>query len=140
MANGVCDSYCKGCVYSNRVAGEDILCCVYYFKTNSRRPCPAGSGCTVKEAGRNRSAWRHENDATWEKAKKERERERGRLRREKKRKAKMRTLVCPICGKEFQTSDSRQCTALKNVAMRHNGAVGTKRSPRNCRARMCLNL
>lgn len=129
------NSYCKGCIYCTKLSVG--LCCEYFLKTNKRRPCPAGSGCTVKETGRNSSAWRHENEAAWEKVQKERERERDRLRREKKRKAKMRTLVCPICGKEFQTSDSRKMYCSKECgyeAQRRRWKEKTemeKQNPRN---------
>lgn len=130
MANGICDSYCKGCVFSAYVNGGVLRVCMYMLKTGKRRPCPAGSGCTVKETGRNRSAWRHENEAAWEKVQKERERERGKLRREKKRKAKMRTVICPICGKAFQTSDSRKMYCSKECSYEANRRRWNEKKPK----------
>ena len=40
------DSYCENCAYQGKVG--DMLCCNYIFETEHRRPCPAGTGCTVK--------------------------------------------------------------------------------------------
>lgn len=42
----VCDSYCKGCIYSGKSQG--LPCCRYVFVEDKLRPCPAGTGCTVK--------------------------------------------------------------------------------------------
>lgn len=38
--------YCDNCVYKGKVAGKP--CCDYMIRTDHRRPCPAGDGCTVK--------------------------------------------------------------------------------------------
>lgn len=38
--------YCDNCLYRGKVAG--MPCCEFYLRTNRRRPCPAGDGCTVK--------------------------------------------------------------------------------------------
>lgn len=103
MANGICDKFCKGCIYSNLAAGEDILCCVYYLKTNIRRPCPAGSGCTVKETGRKKGAWQHQNDAEWAK----------KMQEAWKAKAVLRTAVCPECCTEFETIYTHQVFCSK---------------------------
>ena len=46
MAN-VCDSYCKGCIYVGKI-GSGALCCRYIFVSDKLRPCPPGTGCTVK--------------------------------------------------------------------------------------------
>ena len=45
MAN-VCDSYCKGCIYVGKSQG--LPCCRYVFVEDKLRPCPPGTGCTVK--------------------------------------------------------------------------------------------
>ena len=42
----VCDNYCKGCIYSGKSQG--LPCCRYVFVEDKLRPCPAGTGCTVK--------------------------------------------------------------------------------------------
>ena len=38
---------CAGCVYQVKAGG--YLVCDYISITGSRRPCPFGAGCTVKE-------------------------------------------------------------------------------------------
>lgn len=38
---------CKNCVFSYMVCNQ-LYICDYFLKTNKRRPCPAGEGCTVK--------------------------------------------------------------------------------------------
>ncbi len=43
----ICDGYCKDCVYFSMVY-NDLKYCTYFFYTDERRPCPAGTGCTVK--------------------------------------------------------------------------------------------
>ena len=126
MANGVCDSYCKGCVYCQLASGDATFVCVYFLKTNIRRPCPAGTGCTVKETGKKHNVWRQMTDEEW----KQRERERNRLRREKKRKAKMRTVICPICGKAFQTSDSRKMYCSKECSYEANRRRWNEKKPK----------
>ena len=45
--NGICDSYCRGCIYRGGNS-EEIKSCNYYLMTSIRRPCPAGKGCTVR--------------------------------------------------------------------------------------------
>lgn len=43
------DKYpCEGCVHFYG-AYKHNRCCNYLFDTGYRRPCPAGTGCTVKE-------------------------------------------------------------------------------------------
>ena len=44
----VCDRYCLNCIYYIGVAG-DACFCNYYLMTDKRRPCDAGTGCTVRE-------------------------------------------------------------------------------------------
>ncbi|MBP5166494.1 MAG: hypothetical protein ILP09_04470 [Oscillospiraceae bacterium] len=52
---GVVDKYCLGCRYlCDLTWGESpdgpnrYCCCDYICQTGKRRPCPAGSGCTVR--------------------------------------------------------------------------------------------
>ena len=42
----ICDSYCRGCIYSGKSQG--LPCCQYVFMEDKLRPCPAGTGCTVR--------------------------------------------------------------------------------------------
>ena len=46
--------HCVGCIYSakdsgSNVMGESVPVCMYIVKTEHRRPCPPGKGCTVKK-------------------------------------------------------------------------------------------
>ncbi len=52
---GIVDKYCLGCRYLIDLTwGESpdtpdrYCCCDYICQTGKRRPCPAGSGCTVR--------------------------------------------------------------------------------------------
>lgn len=99
-----CNSYCNGCIYKGLVQGH-VPCCNYIFMEDKRRPCPPGEGCTVKMT--NREAQR--------KAAEERKRkalERAKEARAKKRLARVHTVVCPICGKSFETDrvQARYCS------------------------------
>lgn len=38
---------CRGCIYLGRAGNTPI--CEYILKTEHRRPCPPGAGCTVKQ-------------------------------------------------------------------------------------------
>lgn len=42
-----CDKFCHDCWYY-RMIFHDLKYCSYFFDTDKRRPCPAGTGCTVK--------------------------------------------------------------------------------------------
>lgn len=46
---------CAGCVYQVKAGG--YLVCDYISITGSRRPCPFGAGCTVKETEKNMKNW-----------------------------------------------------------------------------------
>ena len=53
--NGLCDSYCRCCIYRARfpIGGEgNGVMCNYLLMTKKRRPCPAGKACTVKKTKR----------------------------------------------------------------------------------------
>ena len=41
------DSYCNNCIYRAMVTNY-MGCCTYLLRTDKRRPCPPGKGCTVK--------------------------------------------------------------------------------------------
>lgn len=47
MKESVCDKNCDNCVYYKMIF-QDLKYCAYFFDTDNRRPCPAGTGCTVK--------------------------------------------------------------------------------------------
>lgn len=90
MADRLCDGFCDGCIYRGLLHGE-FPWCKYLWKTGSRRPCPPGKGCTVKKTMKQVLAEK----------------------REQKRAEALRTVVCVICGKEFQTTDGKRkhCSA-----------------------------
>ena len=94
---GICDSFCKGCWYNKLASGDQTLC-TYFLETGIRRPCPAGTGCTVKQTGRRLGKWQLERDETWAK----------RMNEAKKAKAVLRKDTCKMCGAEFETTNPRQ--------------------------------
>lgn len=101
MARG--SAYGNGCVYRGIVQGS-LPCCNYIFMEDKRRPCPPGEGCTVKTT--NREAQRKGAEE-----RKQRKLEQMKQARAKKRLARVHTVVCPICGKAFETDrmQARYC-------------------------------
>lgn len=99
-----CSAYCNGCVYRGIVQGN-VPCCNYIFMEDKRRPCPPGAGCTMKMT--NRDAQRKAAGDRKRKAL-----ERAKEARAKKRLARVHTVVCPICGKTFETDrvQARYCS------------------------------
>jgi hypothetical protein len=91
-----CDSFCDGCIYVRRmgVAGRS---CAYLDVEDKRRPCPPGKGCTVKTTSRMTPEQRRQHRLRYLEE-----------RNEKQRQARMRTVICPICGLEFKTTDRRK--------------------------------
>ena len=67
MAGSVCDRFCNGCVFKGYFNGQNLSLCEYFLRTGHRRPCPAGTGCTVKQTGSRRSKWAYQGDVTWKK-------------------------------------------------------------------------
>ena len=90
-----CNSYCNGCVYKGIVQGN-VPCCNYIFMEDKMRPCPPGEGCTVKTTN-----WEARRKGAEER--KQRKLEQMKQARAKKRLARVHTVVCPICGKAFET-------------------------------------
>ncbi len=105
---GVCDSFCKGCWYNQYASGDSSTLCTYFLETGVRRPCPAGTGCTVKKTGRRLGKWQQEKDETWAK----------RMLEAKKAKAVLRKDNCKLCGTEFETYNPRQIFCCKRCANR----------------------
>lgn len=108
MAKGLCDHYCIGCLYNIITCGGTCSICTYYLDTGNRRPCPAGTGCTVKQTGRRNGAWRHKNDHTWAE----------RMYEAKMAKAVLRKSVCKHCGAEFETVVNTQVYCTKRCRYR----------------------
>lgn len=112
MANGVCDSFCDGCAFSmktNGASGERI--CEYFLTTGNRRPCPAGTGCTVKETGKKLNKWGYENNVNWAKAIEERNKQRMQYARQcqmEKRAHNPLIKTCPECGGTFHANVAHQ--------------------------------
>lgn len=47
--DGRCDNFCNGCIYKMFLGGGKFTpYCNYIVETGHPRPCPAGTGCTVK--------------------------------------------------------------------------------------------
>lgn len=108
MAN-VCDRFCKNCMYANTL-GNGTIACNYFLTTNIRRPCKAGTGCTVKKIGKKIGAWKYENDAQW-----------GRKMYEARlAKAVQRTAICQECGIEFETTNVNKIYCSKRCNCRIN--------------------
>ena len=109
--NGVCDRFCKGCVYNGYFNSRELSICEYYFVTNERRPCPAGTGCTVKKTGKKISRWEYEKENTWEKRKQK-------IQSQPKEKVVYHRVCACGCGKEFDTTNKRQIYFSKKCKMR----------------------
>ena len=101
--NGVCDRFCKGCIYCQLASGNTTFLCTYYLVTDKRRPCPAGTGCTVKNTGKKKGAWEYQNDAEWAK----------KMAEARKAKQVVRTVICAECGTEFDTTVAHQIYCSK---------------------------
>ena len=110
----VCDSYCKGCIYKGIINGVTPWC-KYVFMEDKLRPCPAGTGCTVKMTARDLKLLKakekkplteeqRRKQAEYTKAYRERKRaEKAKEWHEKKkeREIEKRTRICKHCGKAF---------------------------------------
>lgn len=47
--NGLCDEYCKECFFSSQTPNTgQARICDYILITYMKRPCKAGTGCTVR--------------------------------------------------------------------------------------------
>jgi predicted nucleic acid-binding Zn ribbon protein len=109
----VCDRFCDGCVFMAWANGN-LRVCEYFFCTGQRRPCPAGTGCTVKQKGKKKTNWRYEADRTWE-IKKKREKE-----------SVVYHRACPTCGTAFDTTVKNKvycCKKCKDKAYRDGHIV-----------------
>lgn len=60
----LCDDFCHDCAFRGDLNGYGT-CCNFLLITGVMRPCPAGSGCTVKKRGRRLSAWNYEDAQKW---------------------------------------------------------------------------
>lgn len=119
----VCDSFCNGCIFKGSCNGGMPMC-EYFLITDKRRPCPAGTGCTVKQTGRKRQKWRNEDHSRFKNS--------GR----KRRNAKVLQKVCPNCGQAFETTAAQQiycCVKCKDAA--YKNAQG----PREVLQKVCAN-
>ena len=106
MAKGLCDSYCKGCIYNGYGVSDTVTLCTYFLATDTRRPCPAGTGCTVKQTGRKKGKWEQEKDESWKQ-------------REKTISKEVLHRVCACgCGEEFDTQNIRRIFFSKKCACR----------------------
>lgn len=57
----LCSERCRTCRWGSLTYawrhGERLYVCSYYLRKYTRRPCPAGDGCTVYEQGQGRKEW-----------------------------------------------------------------------------------
>lgn len=116
---GICDRFCKGCVYNGYFAGGELSICEYFLITNQLRPCPAGTGCTVKKTGKKISRWDYERELTWQK------------REKRKCEPKEREVfhrVCACCGTAFDTVFKQQIYCCKKCKMRMAQRAWIKRN------------
>lgn len=114
---GVCDSFCNGCVFKG-YANANLYLCEYFLQTGVQRPCPAGTGCTVKATGKRKIRWKHEHDRTWKNRKKiEKAKEKPKAEKPPK---PVYHKVCRLetCGMEFDTTNIRQLYCCKLCASR----------------------
>jgi predicted nucleic acid-binding Zn ribbon protein len=110
---GVCDRFCDGCVFLALATG-DLRVCEYFFCTRERRPCPAGTGCTVKKTGKKKTNWRYEADRTWE------------IKKKQEKEPVVYHRACPTCGTEFDTTSKNKvycCKQCKDKAYRDGHIV-----------------
>lgn len=141
MANGLCDNYCKDCVYRQALTNGFCIVCNYLLDTGKRRPCPAGEGCTVKIKGKRGRCWDDESIIQWEKAMARLKAESRNEKKERMREVRkqmlfdrMRTLSCAECGKEFKTDHPRkiycsvQCKNRAKSRMAYNRKIGAIRN------------
>lgn len=101
-----CDRYCAKCIYSTGGADWGHIC-NYYLETGKRRPCPPGTGCTVKSTGKKIRYLEQIRDIEWSK----------RMLEAKKAKAVPNKKICKECGLEFETVYKKQsfcCTRCKD--------------------------
>jgi hypothetical protein len=122
--NGVCDRFCNGCIYNGYFDGRHTIC-EYYLVTNERRPCPAGTGCTVKKTGKKISRWEYEKESTWQKREKQQKQQK-KIQIQTKEKGVYHR-VCPCCGTEFDTTNKRQIYCCKNCKFRMAQRAWNKR-------------
>ena len=115
---GVCNSYCNGCIYLGYATG-DMKLCEYMLRTDKRRPCPAGTGCTVKQKGERKTRWELEKEEGWK----------VRMQREKKTAPVKEVFrrVCPVCGKSFITTDGKKIYCCDDCRYRNKAAKAAEK-------------
>jgi endogenous inhibitor of DNA gyrase (YacG/DUF329 family) len=95
-------------------ANGNLRVCEYFFCTGKRRPCPAGTGCTVKKTGKKKTNWRYEADRTWE------------IKKKQEKEPVVYHRACPTCGTEFDTTSKNKvycCKKCKDKAYRDGHIV-----------------
>jgi hypothetical protein len=116
---GLCDSFCKGCVYNQHGASDRITLCTYYLDTDNRRPCPAGEGCTVKRTGKKQGMWQDEREEAWK-------------RRTQNISKEVLHRVCACgCGAEFDTTDKRKIFFSRKCSNKAQQRAHHKRKKEN---------
>ena len=54
--NGLCDSYCRPCIYSRVDDQHGLVHCDYIGIIGHSRGCPAGEGCVMRVVGEKRQS------------------------------------------------------------------------------------
>ena len=121
----VCDSYCKNCIYVGK-ASWHTLCCRYVFVEDKLRPCPAGTGCTVKmtdqEVKRRAAAAKKANDIERKAIIAQKKRENYAKKRAERRK------FCRYCGKEFMPTKERHFFCCSECATKYTDENNRRRN------------
>lgn len=105
--NGVCDTWCEGCVFLSK---HSNVYCNYLYITFRRRPCPAGKGCTER---RRPKKWRKDPRLVWlEKATLDQaKREAAALKKEATRRGRPHDPFCVSLTPEYQNRMNRNYRA-----------------------------
>lgn len=130
----ICDSYCKGCIYLGKVS-QAYMCCRYVFVEDKLRPCPAGTGCTVKQTDKEikQKAEEAKKALIVERKKRmaEQRAEQQRLRAERKEAERLlRLKPCKNCGKIFLPNKDHRDHCCNECAYQYHLKTENERSKR----------
>lgn len=113
----VCDRYCAKCIYSTGCTDWGYVC-NYYLETGKRRPCPPGTGCTVKSTGKKIRYLEQMRDIEWSK----------RMLEARKAKAVPHKKICKECGLEFEAVYKNRSFCSKRCKDRFHNRAKRKRN------------
>lgn len=116
----VCDRYCAKCIYSTGCDSWTYIC-NYYLETGNRRPCPPGTGCTVKSTGKKIRYLEQMRDIEWSKRMLA-------ARKAKQAKAVPHKKICKECGLEFEAVYKKQIFCCQKCKNRFHNRANRKRN------------